>query len=132
MYQFVDDTLYRRRPYSVKLKCVGREDGKELLAEIHRGMCDSHIGSTTLVGKAFRQGFYWPTALQDAVELVTKCEVCRFHSKNIHLPAQALQTIPLSWLFSVWGLDILGPFPRAIGGFEFLFVTITSLQSGRK
>ena len=26
--------------------------------------------------------------------------------------------------FLVWGLDILGPFPRAIGGFEFLFIAI--------
>ena len=25
---------------------------------------------------------------------------------------------------SVWGLDILGPFPQEIGGFEFLFVAI--------
>ena len=24
----------------------------------------------------------------------------------------------------VWGLDILGPFPRAIGGFEYLYVAI--------
>ena len=108
----------------MKLKCVCREDGKELLVEIHRGMCGSHIGSRALVGKAFRQGFYWPTALQDVVELVTTCEACQFHSKRTHLPAQALQTIPLSWPFSVWGLDILGPFPRAIGGFEFLFVPI--------
>ena len=23
-----------------------------------------------------------------------------------------------------WGLDILGPFPRAIGGFEYLYVAI--------
>ena len=27
MYQFVDDTLYRRRPIGVKLKCVCREEG---------------------------------------------------------------------------------------------------------
>ena len=26
--------------------------------------------------------------------------------------------------FSVWGLDILGPFPRAARGFEFLFIAI--------
>ena len=108
----------------MKLKCIYREEGKELMAEIHKGMCDSHIGSRALVGKAFRQGFYWPIALQDAVELVTKCEACQFHSKNIHLPAQALQTIPLSWPFSVWGLDILGPFPQATGGFEFLCIAI--------
>ena len=55
---------------------------------------------------------------------LSKCKACQFHSKNIHLPAQALQTIPLSWTFSVWGLGILGPFPRAAGGFEFLFVAI--------
>ena len=24
----------------------------------------------------------------------------------------------------VWGLDILGPFPRAIGGYEYLYVAI--------
>ena len=57
-------------------------------------------------------------------DLVTKCEACQFHSKKLHQPAQALQTIPLSWPFSVWGLDILGPFPRAVGGFEYLYVAI--------
>jgi hypothetical protein len=111
MYQFVDNTLYRRRPNGVKLKCICREVGKELLAEIHQGTCSSHLGSRALVGKAFRQGFYWPTTLQDATKLVVGCEACQFHSKNIHQAAQALQTIPLSWPFSVWGLDILGPFP---------------------
>ncbi|XP_020173264.1 uncharacterized protein [Aegilops tauschii subsp. strangulata] len=90
MYQFVDDMLYRRRSNSVKLKCISREEGKELLAEIHKGACGSHIGSRALVGKAFQQGFYWPMALQDAIKLVTRCEACQFHSKNIHQPAQAL------------------------------------------
>ena len=101
MYQFVDDVLYRKRPNGVKLKCIPREDGLELLAEIHGGVCGSHIGSRALAGKAFRQGFFWPTALQDATALVTKCEACQFHSKKLHQPAQALQTIPLSWPFSV-------------------------------
>ena len=101
-----------------------REEGLELLAEIHGGICGSHIGSRALARKAFRQGFFWPIALQDATTLVTKCEACQFHSKKLHQPAQALQTIPLSWPFSVWGLDILGPVPRAVGGFEYLYVAI--------
>nr|ABA95741.2 retrotransposon protein, putative, unclassified [Oryza sativa Japonica Group] len=49
---------------------------------------------------------------------------CQFHAKQIHQPAQALQIIPLSWPFAVWGLDILGPFRRAPGGFEYLYVAI--------
>ena len=110
MYQFVGDTV-QKEAQQCEIEVHLSEEGKELMAEIHKGMCGSHIGSRELVGIAFRQGFYWPIALQDAVELVTKCEACQFHSKNIHLPAQALQTIPLSWPFSVWGLDILGPFP---------------------
>lgn len=124
MYQFVDSTLYRRRLNGVKLKCICREDGQKLLAEIYGGTCGHHIGARALAGKAFRQGFFWPTALQDATAQVTKCEACQFHSKQIHQPAQALQTIPLSWPFSVWGLNILGPFPRAVGGFEYLYVAI--------
>ena len=48
------------------------------------------VGSWALVGKVFRQGFYWPTALEDAVELVTECEACQFHAKKTHLPTQAL------------------------------------------
>ena len=76
MYQFVDDVLYRKRPNSVKLKCIPREEGLGLLAEVHGGICGSHIGSRALAGKAFRQGFFWPTALQDATTLVTRCEAC--------------------------------------------------------
>ena len=58
MYQFVDDVLYRRRPHGVKLKCIPREEGLELLEEIHGGICGSHIGSRALASKAFWQGFF--------------------------------------------------------------------------
>ena len=76
LYQFVNDVLYKRRPNGVKLKCIPREEGLKLLAEIHGGICGSHIGSRALAGKAFQQGFFWPTALQDVTALVTKCEAC--------------------------------------------------------
>jgi transposase-like protein len=29
-----------------------------------------------------------------------------------------------SWSFAVWGLNILGSFPRAVGGFWYLYVTV--------
>ena len=95
-----------------------------MLADIHDGDCGHHSSSRTFVGKAFYSGFYWPTTLNDAAELVKSCEACQFHAKQIHQPAQDLQTIPLSWPFAVWGLDILGPFPRAPGGYRYLYVAI--------
>nr|CAH66197.1 OSIGBa0148D14.3 [Oryza sativa] len=123
-YVLIEGTLYRRAANGILLKCIPREQGVELLADIHEGECGAHSASRTLVGKAFRQGFYWPTALNDAVDLVRRCRACQFHAKQIHQPAQALQIIPLSWPFAVWGLDILGPFRRAPSGFEYLYVAI--------
>jgi hypothetical protein len=76
------------------------------------------------VGKAFRQGFYWPTAVADATRIVRSCRGCQFYAKQTHLPAQALQTIPISLPFAVWGLDLVGPLQKAPGGFSHLLVAI--------
>jgi hypothetical protein len=42
----------------VLMKCITQEVGIELLEEIHSGTCGNHAASRTLVGKAFRAGFY--------------------------------------------------------------------------
>jgi transposase InsO family protein len=76
------------------------------------------------VGNAFRQGFYWPTAVADATRIVRTCQGCQFNARQTHLPAQALQTIPITWSFAVWGLDLVGPLHNAPGGFTHLLVAI--------
>nr|CBG76438.1 OO_Ba0013J05-OO_Ba0033A15.25 [Oryza officinalis] len=123
-YVLVERILYRGGANGVLLKCIPREQGVELLVDVHEGECEAHSALRTLVGKAFRQGFYWPKALHDAIDLVRRCRVCQFNAKQTHQPAQALQTIPLSWPFAVWGLDILGPYRKAPGAFEYLYVAI--------
>jgi hypothetical protein len=40
------------------MKCIDAGVGKCLLEEIHAGQCGVHAVSRTLVGKAFRAGFY--------------------------------------------------------------------------
>ena len=77
-----------------------------------------------MVGKAFRQGFYWPTALRNAEDIVRACKGCQFYAKQTHLPAQELRTIPITWPFAVWGLDMVGPLKKAPGGFTHLLVAI--------
>jgi hypothetical protein len=74
-YVLVGDKLYRRGASSgVLMKCVPREEGKGILEEFHKCICDSHASSRTLVSKAFRRAFYWPTALGDPEELVRRCQ----------------------------------------------------------
>jgi hypothetical protein len=106
------------------MRCITQKDDCSLLVEIHGGEYDNHASSRMLVGKAYRHGFYWPTTLQDGIELVKRCIACQFHTKQIHTPAQTLQMILPSWPFAVWGLNILGSFPRAVGGFWYLYVTV--------
>ena len=57
-YCIQDGELYRKRPNGMSLCCISREQGKELLADIHGGDCGHHSSSRTLVGKAFHSGFY--------------------------------------------------------------------------
>jgi hypothetical protein len=124
-YVLVGDKLYRRGASSgVLMKCVPREEGKDILEEIHKGVCGNHASSRTLVSKAFRQAFCWPTALGDAEELVRRCQGCQYFAKQQHVPAYKLVTIPPTWPFACWGLDMIGPLPTAPGGFNRVLVAI--------
>jgi hypothetical protein len=109
-----------RRPHEVRSLIYW----KRLLDEVHAGQCGIHAASKTLVGKVFRSGFYWPTAKSDAAELVQRCEACQYLSKQQHLPAQQLQTIPVTWPFACWGLDMIGPFKKGQGGYTHVLVAV--------
>jgi hypothetical protein len=60
----------------------------------------------------------------DATRIVRTCQGCQFYARQTHLPAQALQTIPITWPFAVWGLDLVGPLQKALEGFTHLLVAI--------
>nr|CAB3471350.1 unnamed protein product [Digitaria exilis] len=123
-FLIIEGELYRRGASGVLQRCIPIPEGKELILDIHAGVCGHHAAPRTLVGNAFRQGFYWPTAVADATEVVRTCEGCQFYARKTHLPAQALQTIPITWPFAVWGLDLIGPMAKAPGGFTHLLVAI--------
>jgi ribonuclease HI len=116
--------LYHRSPSGILQRCISIAEGQELLREIHSGACGHHAAPRALVGNAFRQGFYWPTAVADATRIVCTCQGCQFYARQTHLPAQALQTIPITWPFAVWGLDLVGPLQKAPGGYTHLLVAI--------
>jgi transposase InsO family protein len=65
----------------------------------------------------------WPTP-----RIVRSCQGCQFYARQTHLPAQALQTIPITWAFSMWGLDLVGPLQKAPGGFSHLLVAIDNFS----
>ena len=68
--------LVRRSITGVSQRCVEPEKGIAILKDIHQGECGHHAASRALVAKAFRHGFFWPTALEDTKELVKHCKAC--------------------------------------------------------
>jgi ribonuclease HI len=79
--------LYHRSPLGILQRCIFVAQGQELLQEIHSGACGHHAAPRALVENAFRQGFYWPTAVADATRIVRSCRGCQFYARQTHLPA---------------------------------------------
>jgi hypothetical protein len=68
--------LYRRSPTGILQRCITNEEGKNLVKDLHSGACGHHATPRTLVRNVFRQGFYWPTTVSDAIKLVRSYKGC--------------------------------------------------------
>jgi hypothetical protein len=95
-YTIIAGQLYKRSTSGVFMKCISQVDGIKILREIHEGECGHHAAARSLVAKAFRHGFYWPTTKVDADRIVELCQGCQMYSKQTHMPATALHTIPIT------------------------------------
>jgi hypothetical protein len=123
-----DKELYQRSSTVILQHCITIEEGKNLLEDLHLRACGHHAAPQTLVGNAFRQGFYWPTAVSDATKLVRSCKGCQYYARQTHLPAHALQTIPITWPFAIWGLNLVGSLKRTTRGFTHLLIAVDTFS----
>ena len=72
----MEGELYKRSHTRILQRCIPIEQGKHLLSDIYGGVCSHHTTPRTLVQNAFRQDFYWPTAIADAEQIVHTYEGC--------------------------------------------------------
>jgi hypothetical protein len=59
----------------------------------------------------------------DGAKIVNSYSGCQYFAKQIHTLAQELQAIPITWPFTIWGLDLLGPL-KTLGGLTHLLITV--------
>jgi transposase InsO family protein len=102
--------IHRRRPGALTRNTLG-------------GLRPSRSASSPC-WKCLPTRFLLADAVADATRIVRTCEGCQFYARQTHLPTQALQTIPITWPFAVWGLDLVGPLQKAPGGYTHLLVAI--------
>jgi hypothetical protein len=60
------------------MKCITPDEGCAILQDIHARMCGSHVGARSLMGKAYRQGSFWPTVVSDANSQSVDVKVASF------------------------------------------------------
>ncbi|XP_056697840.1 uncharacterized protein [Spinacia oleracea] len=58
-FEWWNGVLYKKSFSRPLLRCVTPEKGKEILDDLHQGLCSSHIGGRALAEKALRTGYYW-------------------------------------------------------------------------
>ena len=72
--------------------------------------------------RAMTWGYCWPNMQKDAVEYVKKCDQCQRYAPNIHQQGGILNLISSPWPFAQWGIDIVGPFPKATRNKRFVIM----------
>ena len=118
-----DKKLYKRSFFGPYLLCVPPETSESILEELHEGICGSHTGRRSLSHRAITQGYWWSNMQKEAQEYVRKCDQCQRFAPNIHQPRGIVNPLSSPWLFAQWGLDIVGPFPKALGNKKYMLVS---------
>ena len=117
-----DHKLYKCSFSGPYLLCVHPELTESLLEDLHEGICGSHTGGRSLAHRAITQDYWWPNMQREALKYVRKCDQCQRFVPSIHQPGGILNPLSSSWPFAQWGLDIVGPFPKAVRNKKYLLV----------
>jgi hypothetical protein len=98
-YTLMDDELYQTTIDDVLLKCLGEEQAKVTVREVHDGICGAHQLSYKMNWLLCRAGFYWSNVMDDCVKYQNGCEACQ-RFKNIQLaPPSVMNSIVKLWPF---------------------------------
>nr|GEY88138.1 reverse transcriptase domain-containing protein [Tanacetum cinerariifolium] len=123
-YELMEGILYKRSFLTPWLRCMGPLQAEYVMKEIHKGSCSMHAGPRSVVAKAIRLGYFWPTMHKDAQDMIRKCSDCQIHRPITRHSQQPLTPIMAPWPFYKWGIDIAGPFPEGPGKVKFLIVAM--------
>nr|GEY09385.1 reverse transcriptase domain-containing protein [Tanacetum cinerariifolium] len=122
--ELMEGIIYKRSFLTPWFRCVGPLQAEYVMKKIHEGSCSMHAGPQSVVAKAIRLGYFWPTMHKDAHDMIRKCSDCQIHRTVTRHPQQPLTPITAPWLFYKWGIDIACPFPEGPGKVKFLIVAM--------
>ncbi|GKA88541.1 reverse transcriptase domain-containing protein [Tanacetum coccineum] len=98
-FSVINETLYKKSFLGPWLRYVGPLQANYVLREIHEGSCSMHAGTRSVMAKALRTSYYWPTMHKDTRTLIRACQDCQVHKHILRNPQQKLTLITSPWAF---------------------------------
>jgi hypothetical protein len=121
----LNNTLYRRIIDGLLLKCLGSNQSKIAMREVHEGICGTHQSAHKMKWLLRHVGFYWPTMLNDCFRYYKGCESCQKFRDVQLAPAAMLHPIIKPWSFRGWALDFVDQIHLASSkGHRFVLVAM--------
>nr|XP_033510250.1 uncharacterized protein LOC117275021 [Nicotiana tomentosiformis] len=85
--------LYKRTLDLGLLRCIDAKQASTIMAEVHSGVCGSHMSGYVLAKKILRAGYYWLTMERDCISFLRKCHQYQVHDDLIHSSPSELHTM---------------------------------------
>jgi hypothetical protein len=123
-YVMFDNTLYCQTIDGLLIKCLGSDQSKIAMGEVHEGICGTHQSTHKMKWLLCRVVFFWPTMLNDCFRYYKGCESCQKFGDVQLAPATMLHPIIIQWPFHGWALDCVGQIhPILFKDHRFVLVT---------
>lgn len=100
--------LYKKNHDGIYLRCVEKEEAKQILEQFHRKYGTSHRSSLFMANQISRVGYYWPTLFKDAYKHVKTYHTCQVAATCERNPTMPLQPVNEVIPFAKWGLEFIG------------------------
>jgi hypothetical protein len=106
-FVLLDGSLFYKSLDGVLLRFLGPEEAKNMMSEVHDGICGAHQSAYRMKWVIRQAGCFWPTMLEDCFEYYKGCQDCQRFGNIQRVPALALNPIIKPWLFRGWGIDLI-------------------------
>ncbi|XP_020687491.1 uncharacterized protein LOC110103219 [Dendrobium catenatum] len=111
-YALVNNSLYCRSFDQMWLRCLDKQQALKIVNEVHSGLYSAHQSDAKMKLRIKRLGYYWPTMIDDCMNVVKHCHQCQVHGVVLHQPPNVFYPTIASWPFESWGMDVIGPIDR--------------------
>ena len=108
---------------TIEQLCIPSSHRQKCLVATHSNF--GHQGRNKML-MLLRPHFYWPNMSRDCRDFVRSCDRCQVTDKSVPKPQTMVERTVVTQPFQNVAIDLVGPFPTAVGGYKHMLTCIDS------